>query len=562
MFKIESIIFNHGSDKQVYRFSKNTFIYGQNTVGKTALTKALDFVLGCSDNLSYQGLDNIDSIEALLVNENTKLWIKRSILNEYFYRRSIDSEYSVISAETYKEHICQILNVSPNNRFIEIYEKVFDEHVTFRSFSFLNFIEEKGLGDLSVVFTKAKELKHQIRIRDIMNFFFNYENIERIYEKRVDLEKSEKELSNLNSSYIDYESSKQKIKKLFSDLQLKYTDDLTKDSETFKTFKTNFTRKKINTPDLVYLTKASFSLSEEIKLYSFMQNQSKNMMERKEQTARLLSILNAIVEENPKYKLYSLSITDMIQTIEDEKVILSLTDYKKSIEKIQNEKEKIDIQIQTIKDQASELEYDVAIKKIGLLESFFSVINIQIDLSRILYLKQHIQELKSDLKNLRKDYNKTNIKKFNLALTQKYLSESIHVKHVDEDRAEKDFSVEFEPFRLFLLTSHIKNEIKEYYLPGSMARQTHLQVLTYLCMFEYLKEHFPGFIYMPLLIIDSANQPMGIDVFKKVYPLIIDYANQIGLQTIFLSKDKMDNISPDDFIDISNGLNKFYKQNK
>ena len=79
-------------------------------------------------------------------------------------------------------------------------------------------------------------------------------------------------------------------------------------------------------------------------------------------------------------------------------------------------------------------------------------------------------------------------------------------------------------------------------------------------MFEYLKDNFPDFIYLPILIIDSANQPMDIEIFKEVYPTITQLADSIGIQTIFMSKDRLDSVSADDFIDISTGLNKFHKK--
>lgn len=88
-------------------------------------------------------------------------------------------------------------------------------------------IEEKGLGDLSVVFTKAKELKHQIRIRNIMDFFFNYENIEQIYEK---------ELSEISKDYQEFNRSLFQVKKLFKELHLTHTGDFTKDYATFLKF--------------------------------------------------------------------------------------------------------------------------------------------------------------------------------------------------------------------------------------------------------------------------------------------------------------------------------------
>ena len=103
--------------------------------------------------------------------------------------------------------------------------------------------------------------------------------------------------------------------------------------------------------------------------------------------------------------------------------------------------------------------------------------------------------------------------------------------------------------------------IEAYLTNGlSMTRQTHLQMLTYLCMFEYLKENFCDFIHLPILIIDSANQPMGIEIFKEVYPTITQLADSIGIQTIFMSKDRLDNIPENDLIDISAGLNKFHKK--
>ena len=81
-------------------------------------------------------------------------------------------------------------------------------------------------------------------------------------------------------------------------------------------------------------------------------------------------------------------------------------------------------------------------------------------------------------------------------------------------------------------------------------------------MFAYLQEKFKGFVYAPILIIDSANQPMGVDSFQKVYPVLINLADQVGIQTIFLSKDLIDSVNSDDLIDISAGLNKFHKQTR
>lgn len=561
MFKIESISFINGNDSQTYKFSSHTFVYGLNTVGKTALTKAIDYVLGSSDGLTYQGLDNIESIEAHLTNGLTNLWIKRTINGNYYYKRTPESQYSEVSSEVYKDNICLIIAPTSSTHFVNVYRKVFDEKPTFRSFTFLNYIEEKGLGDLSVVFTKAKELKHQIRIRNIMDFFFNYENIEQIYEKELELESAEKELSEISKDYQEFNRSLFQVKKLFKELHLTHTGDFTKDYATFLKFKNSYTRTaKSKSKDLVYLSKASFSLAEEIKLYTFMRDQSVNIVNRKDRISRLLSIITSIVNVHPEYAEYTKAIESIVEEIEAEKVILSLTDYTKAVKDIEQEKQKLDSQIELLRSQATELTYEVAVKKVGLLEHIFTILNREVNTDRLHELEVKTDQLKKEIKNLKSAFDQSKVEKFNNRLTELYLSSGLNIKHLKEDLQDNNFSLEFDPFRLCLFATHEEQDQLNRFMPGSMTRQTHLQMLTYLCMFDYLKDNFRNFIYLPILIIDSANQPMGIEIFKEVYPTITQLADSIGVQTIFMSKDLLDYIPENDFIDISAGLNKFHKK--
>ena len=62
MFRIKEIILYKGTDSKKYSFTDNTYIYGNNSVGKTAFTKVIDFVLGSSESLTHDGLDNIDGL--------------------------------------------------------------------------------------------------------------------------------------------------------------------------------------------------------------------------------------------------------------------------------------------------------------------------------------------------------------------------------------------------------------------------------------------------------------------------------------------------------------------
>ncbi len=98
------------------------------------------------------------------------------------------------------------------------------------------------------------------------------------------------------------------------------------------------------------------------------------------------------------------------------------------------------------------------------------------------------------------------------------------------------------------------------YTPGSMARHNHLRLLVYLCMLKYLQENFPNFIHLPLLIMDSVDQPMKNSSFEEIYPTIIEFANQIGIQTIFLSKVRPECVNESDLLDICSGLNPFHQK--
>lgn len=561
MFRLKTIKFLHNEESQEYAFTKHSFVYGENTRGKTALTMAIDYILGSSEKLNYQGLDHIDSIEAHLTNELTNLWIKREIQGGCFYRRTEESDFTEVSLDIYKDNICLMLVPNQNNRYLEIYRKVFDERPTFRSFNFLNYIEEKGgVGDLSVVFTKAKDLKHNIRVRNIMNFFFNFEKIEQIYEKELLLEQRSSELDKITMDYQEYQRIQTQQRKIFNELQLPYTGKYHKDYVCFCDFKNTYTRQvKAKEKDLVYLSQAAFSLSEEIKLYQFMKNQSSNMVARKERIKRLLTILNTIVDDEPEYTDYIQFIKDTVERINDENVILSLTDYGKVIRDIKKEKNHLDAEIAILKGKASEISYEDAMKKIGLLEHTFHILQANIDVGKMESLKKEVDELKKEIKELKLSFNQDKVYSFNERLTESYLKNDLPIKHLEEDLKDDSFSLEYDPFRVCLYAKHKENGKIVKFMPGSMARQTHIQILVYLTMFEYLKDNFPDFIVMPLLVIDSANQSMEIDCFQKIYPVFVEMAEKIGIQTIFLSKDKIEGIRSEDFIDISNGLNKFHQ---
>lgn len=146
-------------------------------------------------------------------------------------------------------------------------------------------------------------------------------------------------------------------------------------------------------------------------------------------------------------------------------------------------------------------------------------------------------------------------------MTNSYLSSDSRLNHISEDKSINGFFLEFNPLKVAVGASKVENGKKKIYTTGSMARQTHIQIMTYLIFLDYLKEEFYGLSYLPLLILDSVDQPLETENFEKIYPQIIKFAEEIGVQTIVLSKTKLNlNKNSSKIIDITKGLNKFYKK--
>lgn len=563
MFRIKEVTLYSGTDSKKYRLSDNTYIYGNNNVGKTAFTKVIDFVLGSSDSLSHDGLDNIDEIGAYITNEKTELWIKRSINGEFSYKRTGNSGYSVVSHETYKDTICEVITSNIDVKAVQVYKRVFEENPSFRSFTFVNFVDEIGQGDLGAIFTRGKDTRHVVRIRKIMDFFFNYENAEKIYEKSVELENLDREYKNLSEKLRSYNQSLSDVQKLFCELGLNYSGDMSLDYKSFLDYKEQFRRESAKSKgDLAYLVRASHSLAEEIKVYGYLKSQANATSSRKGRTEKLLSMLGAIVADNPQYADEVSVINKMIEEIEKDKIILSLADYDESIKKIKNEKKKVDDEIRNLQNQSAELDYEETIKKLALVENCFFVINSDIDINRTTVLESQITEIKKEIRELKNNFSQKAIDDFNTRLTEMYLKSNVKdVQYLNDDRGKLDFTLQFDPFNQILIAFYREGEVRVPYTPGSMARHNHLQLLVYLCMLEYLHQNFSNFIYLPILIMDSPDQPMESKAFEEIYPTIIEVANEIGIQTIFISKIKLNSIDKGDLIDISSGLNPFHQKN-
>lgn len=574
MFRLEKIVLLSDKRKKEYSFEDTTFIYGKNSVWKTLLVQCINFLLGDRDFPSNDGLENITDLEAYIVNKKNKLWVKRNLNSEiYYYKRCYDDKYATVSRSVYLNEIGKCISTDIGSEQLKIYRTAFDEKPTYRSFAFLNFISEDNQGDFKQIFTDGKEIKNAVRIRNIMSFFFNYSNIAEIAHKKDLLNNKQQEVDRLIKQQEKYNYVLKNLKSGFNKLGLKYNKEYSENIKVLQNYKREFKREApSNNNDLIYLSRMSFSLAEEIKQYSFLRQQSAKARERKSNDEDLLELLNSLIIKDKKNYKYIASIQKAIEDIQRDRNILSLSDYDKAIEEIKEKKDRIDTKIAQIAPQAQELDYDEARKQIVILDKMLKDFADFTGADNLNSLIDEIKDLRKSIRELQGSFDKRKLKEFNDKLLKMYLS-NISIQNIDyvrDDSKEDGFAVQFDPFKQQLSVEKytsvdpLKNEIKNKdkvlisFIPGSQARRIHIQMLFYILMLEYVIKEFKGMKILPLLVIDSGDQAIENKNFDILYPQLLSYAEKVGIQLIFISKNKPDGVNKSHkIINLESGLNSY-----
>lgn len=570
MFKLDYINVGY-SNKSIesthYVFMDSTYIYGGNNVGKTAMLKAIDFVLGKSDfKLDKQeGLDNIDYIEAKICVEQDNLYIKRSVDGSFAYKYYEKEGYLVTNYELYKSELTFFINRG-KDKYLQIFNDFAGETLSYRAFSFVNFVDEKGLGNLTNIFTRANDYNHQIRIRKLMTFIFNYENIRRLTE----LELKEKTLQAELDKFKDERNTRNYfigiIKKQMLSLQLKLSDDVGEMQKSFTEYKRSFERNSDNlakaTGDVGYLIKVSYALSEEIKYQKSLELQSQKLTSRNARAKSLLMAFEEIIQKDDSYRDYAKEIEELIQKQISNNDILSLKDYSKTIIAIENKKKKIDKDIEACLVGLNKNKYEDTVKVIGVLEQTFSEIE---KCSHIIEIDEKEKQLKlvtNQIKDLNKKFDETLKNRFNKIILEFYEELKGKTNFADEDFKKLSFKMDFDPIKISIAGLKAKNEknLNDLisYNPGSMARETTWQILAYLTMFKIFAENFSELPVMKILFIDGLNQPFdeSPECYPNVYRFFQEKAKEVGVQLVVVSTKDGISIGADHQINLSDGFNK------
>ena len=108
---------NSGNQFFDYNFSDTNFIYGPNTVGKTAMAITIDTVLAKTKNRAFEYsncLKNVDSIDINLRNDKRKKWFRRDRQNNFFIKDGDDGAFQQVGIVYYKYEIVKFYSISNN----------------------------------------------------------------------------------------------------------------------------------------------------------------------------------------------------------------------------------------------------------------------------------------------------------------------------------------------------------------------------------------------------------------------------------------------------------------
>lgn len=569
MFNILKLRVNYLNDMiepTDYVFDKVTYIYGRNNVGKSAMLYALDYVLGKSQVYlnEKEGLNNISSIEILFGNEEEKMFLKRNVEDEYFYKMAEEDEYFQVDDISYKQQISNLINRG-QEKYLEEFYNFNEENLTSRAFSFFNFIDEKGLGNLANVFTRANDYEHQKRLRKIMTFLYNYKNVHQICELNKKEKELNKKIANYNEQKVKYNYFYNEIIKYLIELNIESSGTVEELYSRFKKYKEGFNRdnKVLIKKDLNELLKASFAISEELKYQQNLENQSQKLIDRNKKAELVLNAFNNVIKNDNKWKDYTKEIRDLISKSKLNIDILSIKDYKKTIELLTIKKNKIDKEINILTKGLNKTSFEKNVEIINVLDHLFENIKYIEGIEEYDKLKTELEEIQNKRKILNKLFDNNLTSKFNKLMFDWYSKIGKKVDFAKEDFGKNGFSMDFNPIETSIVGNRfLKDEDKEksVYIPGSMARQTTWQILGYLTNLKILIDNFKELPFFRILVIDGINQPFdeNPNTYPEVFKLIRDISLEIGVQLIVVSTIDRSLIDEGKQIDLSGGFNKAY----
>ena len=561
MFRIKEIKLNN--QNPILLNNNFVFIYGKNDVGKTVLVKTIDFILGSSHVKIEElpGLENISIVDGIIEYGKSKtLYLRRTAEGDYYYRNNSDDPFILVNREIYIDQI-QMTFSSLDRQTFESYLQIVEESLSYRGISYMNFIDQYSLGNTLNIIPQSNEIQFYKRVNAQTLFFFDKETQE-------SLNAYKRELKSLNDRISEYEFAKSKyefaingLHEEFKNLSLPESKDLEQMKATFNEYRHNVYRKtgrSINgEKELIYLANASAKIESQIAIEQRLEKQTALISNRNDKIHSVLSFFKSIIGKEEKLRTYYECIEHVLEEISTREAIVSTKDYCKTIRKLQTEKRIIDEKISIIQKDLTEKSYLDISKSIANIESYLTSCS-DFPLHEYEGLVSRRKDIQRKIEILNKQARRLNTESLTEEINETYYSMPEDVRYVREDK-KRGVHIQYSPMTRSLMGEENSKSLS--YSPGSKARKSCWQVIAYICIQSFIKEEYPGFPILPLLIIDGFNEPF--DDENNNLELICSFFGNLckekGIQLIVTSSRKMNQIDDCLFVNVSEGVNKEYK---
>ena len=562
MFKIRNVSLN---DIDVYSFFDDyTLVFGDNNTGKSILFNIIYYMMGSNkgwndkDVWSLQGMDNVNFVTIELFNGKS-IFFKRNRSGQFFYKNDKNDNYLLIDVDVYQEKIQSMLIA--NDDCFELYHNAVGEKLSYRSWAYCSFIDQYALGNVIHVFPQSTDYKFAKRIRRQMQFLFDSKKQKELIELEKQRDDILKIIEDNKNIIVERKILIEQINSLMNYLEIENPDSYEDKKKNFNLFCSDRNNKRVDpvNKELTYLLNVSNTLNNQIQIEKAFRNQRDLIGSRNKKYKLLLQLLQNSIGEYEEYNDYHESIKNTLSFLQTENDVLSMKDYSASIESIIKEKNKIDKLIFDLKNslnEKSDKDVSNSINSLAFLFNKFEKINNIVDISS---LEENKKKIDSKIKDLKESINAGNSKKLNSFIQKLYLGMPQELSFVFEDIGRPDFSMEFVPSKIETIGKQIeiiKQDGKEYkkiveFVPGSKARQTCWQIITYIGLHVFAKEIYPSLPLLPILVVDAINEPFD-DKFEIAFNYLSKICSEYDVQLICTSTKR---INSTNLIDISEGLN-------
>lgn len=560
MFKIKRIALDDGVFYDFY--DDYTVVYGTNSTGKSVLFKIIYYMLGSSkgwDERSVWELDGMDGVTSITmeVDNGKRLYLKRNKSEELFYKNNTEDDYLKVDIDVYKDSIQSML-ISSTDCF-NLYHEVVGEKLSHRALSYLNFIDQYGLGNAVHIFLQSTDYKYTKRIRKQMQFIFDSSRQKELAQLEEQRDNVALALEQQNEIIIKRRIIEDQINTELSFLEIENPDSIADKKSKFLEFCKNRTEKTdpIN-KEYTYLLNVSNQLANQIQIERTFSKQRDLINSRNKKNELLLQLLKNSIGDNEEFSNYLKSINKTLEFLSNEDDVLSMKDYSASIAAIAEKKEEVDSLIQQLKRSFSEkTEFEIS-NSIKALDYYFKKYNALNEAGDLSSLEEKKKDLDKRIKTLAAGISANKSADLNSFITNSYINMPGDLPFVKEDLERSGFSLEFIPSQTAtigkeketIVTEDGQKEVDVEFIPGSKARQTCWQIITFIGIHSFAKRIYPSLPLIPLIVIDGINEP-----FDDKFPIILNYLSKLcsdnNIQLICTSTKMVDG----HVVDLSNGLN-------